>query len=146
MIRYVLDASVAAKWVLPANGEPLSKEAALLLAAHSAGEVRFLVPDLFWSEIASILRKAAKAGRISERSAVDAAEWLARVSMRTQPVKPFMVDALKLAFALDISAYDSSYLTLASLSKSQMVTADLRLVRAAGPSLPVMWLGTVRSD
>lgn len=88
MIRYVLDASVAAKWVLPANGEPLSKEAALLLAAHSAGEVRFLVPDLFWSEIASILRKAAKAGRISERSAVDAAEWLARVSMRTQPVKP----------------------------------------------------------
>lgn len=57
-----------------------------------------------------------------------------------------MVDALKLAFALDISAYDSSYLTLASLSKSQMVTADLRLVRAAGPSLPVMWLGTVRSD
>lgn len=42
----VVDASVAAKWFLPAKGETLTDEALHLLRRYVSGEVRFVVPDL----------------------------------------------------------------------------------------------------
>ena len=50
MIAYVLDASVAAKWFLPAAHETLADEAMRVLDAYVAGQLRLLVPDLFWPE------------------------------------------------------------------------------------------------
>ena len=59
MKTLVLDASVAAKWFLPAAGEPLTSEAQDLLARFTHGRIRFFVPDLFWPELGSVLWKAA---------------------------------------------------------------------------------------
>jgi len=53
----IVDASVAAKWVLPAEGEALTEEAAWWLGRYARGQVRFLVPDLFWAETANLLWK-----------------------------------------------------------------------------------------
>jgi predicted nucleic acid-binding protein len=58
--RFVLDASVAAKWVLPEQGETLSREAVLLLTRFAGGEVEFAVPDLFWPEVGNILWKCVR--------------------------------------------------------------------------------------
>ena len=69
MKTYVIDASVAAKWVLPAGRETLSQEALELLKRYAAGEVRFVVPDLFWAELANILWKAIRHGRIRTSTA-----------------------------------------------------------------------------
>ena len=44
----VLDASVAAKWLVWA-GEPLEAEALALLNQRNAGHIDFVVPDLFWA-------------------------------------------------------------------------------------------------
>jgi len=41
---YVVDASVAAKWILPASGETLTREALELLKSYIAGDVRVIVP------------------------------------------------------------------------------------------------------
>lgn len=64
MNTYVIDASVAAKWLLPASGETLTQEAAELLKRYAGGEVRFVVPDLFWAELANVLWKAVGQGRL----------------------------------------------------------------------------------
>lgn len=48
MTRYVVDASVAVKWLVR---EPLSHEASLLLT----GEVSLMAPDLLYAEAANAL-------------------------------------------------------------------------------------------
>jgi predicted nucleic acid-binding protein len=54
----VLDASVAAKWLLPVSDEPLALEAIALFVQFSEGKLQLYVPDLFWSEMANVLWKA----------------------------------------------------------------------------------------
>jgi predicted nucleic acid-binding protein len=65
----VVDASVAAKWFLPATGETLTQQALQLLRHYAAGELRFLVPDLFWAEFANIMWKAVRQRRWPQASA-----------------------------------------------------------------------------
>ena len=69
MNTFVVDGSVAAKWVLPTAAETLTPEALRLLKGYSSGEIRFLVPDLFWAEFANILWKAVRQGRWPQISA-----------------------------------------------------------------------------
>jgi hypothetical protein len=45
--KYVLDASVAAKWFLPGAQEALVPEARRILENYAAGSIGLLVPDLF---------------------------------------------------------------------------------------------------
>ena len=65
MTTVVLDASVAAKWFRPPADETLLEEALDLLGRYTKGEVRFIVPDLFWPEFGNILWKAMRQGRCS---------------------------------------------------------------------------------
>lgn len=51
MNRFVLDASVALKWVIPPANETLSAESLQLLQEYVNGKVDFLVPDIFWAEV-----------------------------------------------------------------------------------------------
>ena len=60
MTSFVLDASVAAKWMLPAKDELLRPEAYRLLDAYGAGEVSLVVPDVFWAECGNIVWKAVR--------------------------------------------------------------------------------------
>jgi predicted nucleic acid-binding protein len=45
---FVLDASVAAKWLLPRGHETLVDEAFSLLDRYGKKEALFIVPDFFW--------------------------------------------------------------------------------------------------
>ena len=54
MNTYVLDSRIAAKWFLPDVSDALSNDAWKLLERYRTGEVRLLVPDLFWTEFADI--------------------------------------------------------------------------------------------
>jgi hypothetical protein len=49
----VIDASVAAKWFLPPMAEPHADRALDLLTRYVAGQVRFVVPDLFGLSLAT---------------------------------------------------------------------------------------------
>ena len=64
MSLVVVDASVAAKWFLPESGEGLVEQALALLNKYDKNEVRFVVPDLFYVEIASAIWKAVRVGRV----------------------------------------------------------------------------------
>ena len=143
MTTYVIDASVAAKWFLPAPGETLTEEALDLLKRYAAGEVRFLVPDLFWAEFGNVLWKAARLKRMSQRSAQNALRAIWQRDFPTVPSHDLLEAAFTIASAFDRSVYDALYVALALQSKSQLVTADERLANALAAHLPVKWLGTV---
>jgi predicted nucleic acid-binding protein len=63
------DASVAGKWFLPGKGETLLEEAFRLFHRYAAGEVHFLVPDLFWAELGNLFWKAVRQKRWTQTSA-----------------------------------------------------------------------------
>ncbi|MBZ5705698.1 MAG: type II toxin-antitoxin system VapC family toxin [Acidobacteriia bacterium] len=141
MTELVLDASVATKWAVPGILEPLAEQADDLLRQYTDGQINLLVPDLFWSEIANALWKAARRGRISAETADDAlAEMIAR-DFPTIPSRDVLDRALTIAVQFDRSVYDSLYVALAVARKTQLITADERLANALAARLPVKWLG-----
>jgi predicted nucleic acid-binding protein len=138
---YVVDASVAAKWILPASGETLTREALELLESYAVGEVRFIVPDLFWAELANVLWKAVKQARLRASSAESGLHAMRDRNFPTISSHTLLVEAFAIATAFDRTVYDALYVALAVDSKSQLVTADERLANALAAHLPVRWLG-----
>ena len=143
MTTYVIDASVAAKWILPASGETLTREALELLKGYAAGDVRFVVPDLFWAELANVLWKAVRQGRVRVASAESGLRGMRDRNFPTVSSHTLLVEAFAIATTFDRAVYDSLYVALAVTSKSQMVTADERLANALAAHLPVKWLGSL---
>ena len=136
----VVDASVAAKWLVWA-GEPLETEAIALLRRRNCGEMEMLVPDLFWSEIGNVLWKAGQRGRCSPTEASDSITSLLAYELTTIESRLLLQAALEIATQHKRSFYDSVYLALAVAERATFVTADERLANAVAAYLPVRWLG-----
>ena len=143
MSTYVLDASVAAKWFLPAAGETLVSESLQILEGYSQGRINLQVPDLFWPEIGNILWKAVRQGRLSTESAKQALYILAAQNIPTRPSQPILSDAFEIAAAFQRCVYDSLYVALALASGKLLVTADERLANSLAAHFPVRWLGSL---
>jgi len=140
---YVVDPSVAAKWILPASGETLTREALELLKRYAGDEVRFLVPDLFWAELGNILWKAVRQARLGASSAESGLRAMRDRNFPTISSHTLLLEAFAIANAFDRTVYDGLYVALAVDSKSQLVTADERLANALAAHLPVKWLGSL---
>ncbi|HXB71000.1 MAG TPA: type II toxin-antitoxin system VapC family toxin [Candidatus Acidoferrales bacterium] len=143
MTSCVLDASVAAKWFLPPAHETLVPEAQQVLHDYAEGNLRLLVPDLFWPEFGNIMWKATRQGRISQKSAVDAISAMERRNIPTASGLPMLHDAYLMAAAFERTVYDSMYVTLAVMSGAPLITADERLANALAARFPVRWLGSL---
>lgn len=141
MRSLVIDASIAAKWILPASGEPFKAEALRLLDDYGAGDVDFVVPDIFWTECGSIIWKAVRRQSLPQLDAEQSLELVMRREIPTVPTKTLLPDATHIAFDFGCSVYDSLYVALASKSKKQLITADERLANALAARFPVKWLG-----
>ena len=141
MTSVVVDASVAVKWCLPSVREELAAEAEELLASNQREEVRFLVPDLFWVELANALWKAVRRKEISPSDAASAMAFVRDLDITTIPSFDLVPDALQFAIGQGRTAYDSLYVALAVESKAPLITADERLANALAARLPVKWLG-----
>jgi predicted nucleic acid-binding protein len=138
---FVLDASVAVKWCLPSEREELAAEAGELLESSRREEVRFLVPDLFWVELANALWKAVRRAELSADNAARALSFVRDLGIATLPSEEIVPQALNLAVRYGRTVYDSLYVALAVQSKSDLITADERLANALASHLPVKWLG-----
>ena len=143
MSLFVVDASVAAKWFLPAEGETLVEEAIQLLRRYAAGQIRLTVPDLFWAEFANILWKAVHRGRWTKNAADKALAAMKERGLPTVPSLDLLEEAFAIAHAFQRSVYDSLYVAVAINSKAQLLTADERLAHALAAALPVKWLGAL---
>jgi len=137
----VLDASIAAKWWLPAPRETLRHEALSLLERYAQGQIRFIVPDLFWLELANILWKALRQGRCSRSLAESAIRDTRSRNFPTISSVELLPEAFAIADNFDRTVYDSVYVALAVARKAELVTADERLANALATYFPVKWLG-----
>ena len=143
MNNYVLDASIAAKWFLPSDGESLKSEALTILQEYADGRLRLVVPDLFWPEIGNVLWKALSTGRISRSSATQAIHILKEQAIPTYSSRPLFQDAFTIAANFDRTVYDSVYIALAIELNITFLTADERLANALAAHFPIRWLGSI---
>ena len=123
----VVDASVAAAWVLP-DEDNAAADAILHRVAAEGG----VVPDLIWHELRNILLMAARRGRLVGSEIVPSLLRLRRLPLETTD-SAAGGDAALIAIALsrDLTAYDAAYLLLAKERGLPLATADRALRRAA---------------
>ena len=125
-MKYVVDSSVAFKWVVP---EVDSDKADLLRADFLNGIHEFLAPDIYPVEVAHALTRAERQARIT----VGQARHLLADVLTTPPqfhsYRLLLSRAVDISSAMRIGVYDCLYVALAEQEKCELVTADDKLVK-----------------
>jgi predicted nucleic acid-binding protein len=137
----VVDASVAAKWLLPAGNETFVDRANRLLSLHLKGDFQLQAPDLIFAELGNVCWKAVRRGRTTRSAAEGALRRFTELAIEIVPASDLILPAWSIAVVNDRSFYDSLYVALAFKTKTELITADERLVNALGSRFPVRWLG-----
>lgn len=143
MTACVVDASVAAKWLLPAAGEGLRDKANLLLERYVGRDLQMVAPDLLGAEIGNVLWKAVRRNRITAANAEHSLRRFTDLSIPVISAAELLFPSLQISLTCDRSFYDCLYIALALATKTDLVTADERLVNSLGPRFPVRWLGAL---
>ena len=120
----VVDASVAAKWVLP---EPGSEEATALRTR----DLNLIAPSLIVAEISNAVCKSALRGDLDKHDALNALQTAIAHFARLVPIEQIAPEAMKLALDLKHPIYDCFYLALAERERVPLVSADKKLLAAA---------------
>jgi predicted nucleic acid-binding protein len=124
-MTFVVDASIAAYWMLPDENSDLADRVMLRLAEGPAR-----VPSQFWHEARSLFLKAERRGRLAAGGAAAPQQRLWRL-----PIEDTGAGADAAVFALAVrhglSTYDATYLALALAEQIPIATLDTRLAAAA---------------
>jgi predicted nucleic acid-binding protein len=140
---YVLDASVAVKWILPETEEPFSAEAKRLMKRALDGDAGLVVPDIFWAELANVIWKGRRRGRLDGEDVASAMASLMSLDVQVAGTGELIPAALEAAMNLNIAVYDACYVELANRLNVSLVTADRELFARTAPELPVLWIGAI---
>lgn len=132
-MKYVLDSSVALKWVL---AEIDSAKAIRLRDDSLNGIHELLAPDLFLPEVANGLAAAERQGRIKTGESVLFLNAILRTAPTIHPSLPLLLRAMAVAIATRCAVYDCTYLALAEAEGCELVTADDQFARALRTSYP----------
>ena len=124
MTSIVLDASVAIKWFFE---ESDSDKASALQAELHHQTIQAIVPQLFFFEIANVIKTKPKSTIAELKTAIKILFDL--------PLITTLIDAKTLAKAAfyahkyNLSIYDASYLALAKINQAILISADDKMVR-----------------
>lgn len=124
MNTFVIDASIAVKWVVEEEG---TAEALTLRR-----RIKLIAPELLIAECANILWKKVQRDELSRDEALLATRLLQTADIEFLPTCSLLEAATRLALELDHPAYDCLYLALAAERDCRFVTADGRLLRKLG--------------
>ncbi|MFZ5863659.1 MAG: type II toxin-antitoxin system VapC family toxin [Nitrospirota bacterium] len=136
MSRYVVDASVAAKWFIP----EVHSDAALRLFE---GDHSLAVPDLFLAEFGNILWKKTRLGDITRDEGREILKAIKIVPFDIVSSAPLLDPAFEIAVGLGRTMYDSVYIALAVLEGCPLVTADralCRVIKTTPFAQNVLWI------
>lgn len=124
-MRYVLDASVALKWVLD---EDHSDKARNLREPYHRGDHELISPDIFSVEVAHVLSKGVRQNKLTK----DEAELHLGNIWTSLPQLVPTIDLMERAFEISCdtrtSLYDCFYLALAE-QEGPLVTADAKVAK-----------------
>lgn len=102
------------------------------LAIRLAAEATLHVPHLLDIEVLHVLRRLVQKGSLDDRQAQEARDHLALLDIDRYPHAP-LADRIW-SLRANLSAYDASYVALAEVLDTVLVTTDARLGRAPGLS------------
>jgi predicted nucleic acid-binding protein len=105
---YIVDASIAIKWVL--DDEDRSDEARAILLAYQQDQINLIAPDHIEHEVLNAIRTGVRMNRLS-----------------AQEGRGLFVRGIDYALSFDCAFYDGLYLALADRVGCPFVHADLRL-------------------
>jgi len=123
---FVLDASVALAAFFEDEQDDYSVD-----VWHSMIGAQVCVPALWHLELANILSRALRRGRISAMALDEAWGRLERVQMRVVPVAPEVSMWTRLASDWGLTSYDACYLDTALRQRLPLATKDRTLGEAA---------------
>ena len=127
MTTLVVDASVAAQWLLPDSN---TTEALLVLQQP----LSLTAPDLLHTEVANALWKRVQRGELSRADGKALLDAFLTVPVDIYPSTPLLPSAWDISTAVGITIYDGLYVALAHQLSAPLVTADKRLY-AQAPTL-----------
>ena len=124
---FVVDCSVAAKWVL---SEPDSVAAWGWYTRFQAGEISLIAPDLILLEFASLVSKYQRRKLISVTEAEASFALFADIAPPLVETRPRLDAALSLSLQHGASLWDCVYVLLSIECECPCLTADGRLFRS----------------
>jgi len=119
----VVDASVAAKWLLPEAEAPQALR-------WLDGRHRLAAPDLFYAEVGNIVWKSHRRGLLDTDEASDLIEHFLSLPVDIYESTFLLAPALEIAVATKRPVHDSLYLALAVELDATVITADERWTNA----------------
>jgi len=125
MKKIVVDASTTLKWVFVEDG---SDRAQRLLKDYLEERVLLVAPKFWCVEVANAIKSAVQARKITQKKGRDLLIKIYKVKPKLAETEEIMSLAFDTACKLQISVYDSLYLTLATEIGAIFVTADQKLL------------------
>jgi predicted nucleic acid-binding protein len=139
--RLVVDASVAAKWLLPPSDEPHVNQAVRLIEDYVDRKIKIFVPDLFWVEVGNLLWNAARRRRCTLDHATNALNRITAQKFPTIASLFILRSAFAIANAHSRTVYDCLYIALAEALEVDFVTADEKLANALASKYSIVSIG-----
>lgn len=135
-----MDASVAAKWILPEEYREQSLH--LYESSHSSGTM-IAAPPHFPIEVANILRRRVARGLLSYDDGSELLAQFTQFAVRLVVPPGLYERAFALAEIYHLPAvYDAHYVALSEMLSCDLWTDDRRLLNALDKRLPfVKWIG-----
>ncbi len=125
-MKYVLDASVAAKWF---NVEEFSDEAVDIMHAHVRGQIELVAPCHIVYEVGNSLWKNPQIDSDSAREAIAALVSLHIELLRPTAARVFRT--MEIAKERGLTFYDASYVQATEELDVALLSADGRQIRGA---------------
>lgn len=138
-MKYVLDTSVAIKWVLPEAG---SQKALVLLDDVRNQIHEIIAPDVFASEIAHVLTKAERKKIILVGDALKHVYDILQDGPDLRPYLPLLPRAIDISSQKRVAITDCLFVALAEQEDCEMVTADQKLITNL-PGFPIIHLDSL---
>ena len=131
MIGFVLDNSVAMRWLLESDKTSDQDYAEKVLKSFSSSDA--LVPDLWHLEASNVLLRAEKHGEITIGEVERFISQLENLPIQVDPLtaRQSFSRTLVLGRAYNLSSYDAAYLELAIRENIPLATLDKNLTKAA---------------
>lgn len=143
-MNLVIDASVLIKLFVP---EVLSDRAERLLASVEKEDIDLLAPDLIYPEAGNVLWKKQRLKELTRSEAEEITNAILLLPLKIGASRSLLPLAVDLAVIYGITVYDASYLSLAKVYETTLLTADRKLVdRLAKTDLrnSITWLGSFK--
>jgi predicted nucleic acid-binding protein len=138
--RFIIDASVAIKWLF--DDEEFAQEARSILLSFQIGMIDLLAPDHLYHEAINALCTGVRTRRIGVPDAEAAVRDFLQMGIPTVAGTNLFPVGFRYALQFDCAFYDGLYLALADQSGAPFLHADRRLRNTLGGRFAnELWIG-----